>query len=1082
MSFLAKENQQIITLTNAIMRKKILLLLTALFLYNAVLHAQGITVTGSATDESGARLIGVTVAVKGTNQGTSTDLNGNYSIDVSDPEGATLVYSYIGYRTIEILVSGQTVINVMMVEDISLLDEVIVVGYGVQAKRLVTGSISRVESDDLIVTQPSRVESAIQGKVAGVTIAAESGSPGAGLTVQIRGASSNRNTNPLFVVDGMKTGGIDFLDPNDIESIEILKDAASTAIFGAEGGNGVVLITTKSGQKGRVEVNYSYFYGSQNYIPRVRVLNTQQYVDYYQSAITLENTAPDGTVNSRAIARALTQLGLPQIGDPLPTHNTDWLNEITNVAPMQSHSLNISGGNERTLYNSSISYYTQDGITGGNKSNFNRMTARLRVDHSVNSWLGAGANVIYSNRRRSALGENSEFGGLYTNALLLDPLTPTVYATDDDINPDYAGSGFDEIFVRNSKGQAFGMSSFVKNEIRNPLAVIETAQGGWEEDKIMAGAFLEFKPIKGLTFRSSYDIDVAHQDNKNWGPASFFHNLNVNEVSTSFMQVNEWSSWQFDNVLSYSTMINKHSISLIAGTHAHSYNHHAISGWGQDLIREDDAFSHPALGQNLDTLITPNDVLGGYFADPIRLASEFGRFSYNYDERYLLNVTVRRDRSSRLSPKDDNQSGIFPSASLGWVVSNESFWQFPLINFFKARYSYGVNGSLGAVGSFEYVPLIQFTGNPYTDAAGNIIQGATPQMLSNDALRWESTSMHNLGVDINLLDNRVTFVADYFLKKTEDLLTLAPIPNYVGNAAPNANAGSVENRGWEFELSYRQREGKFQWDLSGNISFIQNKVIFIGNTSGILTGANLGTTGAITRSEEGLPLWYFYGYQVDGLWESWEDIDQNNTLVDTAGNINEIQRNVRPGDIKIVDTDGNGRITIDDKTMIGSPHPDIIAGLNFNAFYAGFDLGMTFTSSIGNDVYYGVYRDDLPQTNRPDFFLTEAWSADNPDAEFFRPTAKSQWNFQHSSIFVQDGSYLKLRNIQLGYTLPSSLTKMISISRTRAYMSVNNVFTLTSYKGSDPEMGYTAGLASFGVDRGFYPQARQFIFGVNFTF
>ncbi|MDA3928689.1 MAG: TonB-dependent receptor [Prolixibacteraceae bacterium] len=1058
------------------------LLICSFFLAFMGVKAQETMVSGTVNEKDGATLVGATVAVKGTTNGVVTDIDGQYAIKYNPEESTTLVFSYIGFQSVEIPINNQSRIDVTLKVDMLSLEDIVVVGYGIQKKSLVTGSISKIEDDELIANQPSRVEQAIQGKVAGVSISSESGSPGGALTVKIRGTSSNKNTNPLFIVDGMKTGGIDFLNPSDIESIEILKDAASSAIYGAEGGNGVVLITTKKGRAGRTEVSYDVYYGIQKFAETITLLDGAQYVDYFQKALYYENSVANATDESNVtlVNSKLDKLKLPILGETTDM-NTNWLDEVTNVAPMVNHNLNLSGGNESTQYSASISYTSQKGITGGDKSRFDRITARLNVEHQVTPWLKAGIKSIYSNKKRSALSENSEFGGVFGNALMLDPLTPAIYETDADINPEFANAGFDDLFVRNSDGQAYGMSSYVKNEVVNPLAQIEASHGSYNENKILAGAYLEFEFIKGLKYKSSYDIDVANGMSENWDQTKFYHNLNRNDFSSASMTVNKYDTWQFDNVISYAKNIDKHSISVMVGSHAEEYIHKQLYGWGKNLIREDDAFSHPANALN-DSTVTIENVLGGYNADPIRLASVFGRLTYNYDERYLLNITIRNDRSSKLSPKDNNQSGIFPSASLGWVASNEEFWSSSFISFMKARYSYGTNGSLGSLAPFDYVPLISFSGNVYADADGNVLQGATPLKLSNDALKWETTTMHDAGIDFKFLSGNLGATIDYYYKKTTDLLTDAPIAGYVGNAAPQANAGTVVNNGLELELSYYKNKGDFNYSISANASFLKNEVVFIGNASGDLNGAGLGTAGLITKSTVGAPLWSFYGYQVDGIWKSAEDIAANNYSTDVEGKEKVIQNNAMPGDIKVVDVNEDNVINVDDRTLIGSPHPDFLAGLNANFSYKGFDLGLNFIASVGNDVYFGVYRSDLGLSNKPSYFLTDAWSPENTDATFFRPTYASSWNFQHNSMFVEDGSYLKLKNLQLGYTIPRLVSEKIDIKRLRIYFSANNLLTITKYHGADPEMGYTQGIQSYGIDRGFYPQARQFIMGLNVSF
>ncbi|MDA3891711.1 MAG: TonB-dependent receptor [Salinivirgaceae bacterium] len=1107
------------------MKKKLFLITAALFLFNALTFAQQTTVKGTVTASDGFPLPGASVIIKGTTTGTVTDFDGNYSLEIQGVSDPILIFSFIGYLSEELPVGNQGTIDIVLTTDISDLDEVVVVGYGVQKKSLVTGAISKISSEDLIATQPQRVEQAIQGKVSGVTVSAESGSPGAGMTIKIRGTGSNNNSNPLYIVDGMKTSGIDYLDPSDIESIEILKDAASAAIYGAEGGNGVVLISTKKGKKGMAQVTYSNYFGQQYYNDNFKVMDADQYIDYYQKAFLYQNKyirAKDATEDEQ-IAKTnkdLLKAGFPAIGEAYDGFKTDWLDEVTAPAFMQSHNVGISGGTEKSTYASSVNYFDQNGITGGDKSHFKRMTARLNMEHQATDYLKVGIKATYSRRERSSLGENSEFTGLYGNAILIDPLTPTVYASEDDIPSEYTDvEGASELFVRDGSGNAYGMSTKARNKVANPLALIETSHGSWGEDKILAGAFVDISPIEGLNFRSSYDLDIANSQQESWTPAYYYHNESESSFSTADQRQNNYRTWQFDNVLSYTKSFVDHNISAMVGTHAEEYTRNELSGWGKNMVREADAFSHPASTLNFPsdadlkvtvsgvdttviytTPVTADAALGGERYDPRRLASVFGRFSYNYMEKYMLNITIRNDKSSMLSPQADPdggtfQSGLFPSVSMGWVISKENFWTIPMVNFLKVRYSYGTNGNLSSVTPYQYVGVIGYNGFPYTDGVGTILQGASPLRLSNESLGWETSIMHNVGLDFRLLESKVSGTVEYFNRITSDLLDEAITPGYVGNEKPYANEGKISNSGLELELSYKQLEGDFQWELGGNISFMKNEVT---SYPGGRDGAGLGIGNAVTRIEEGQPVYFLYGFETDGMWRDIADVATNNIQIDSEGNVimddatgepKQKQLGAVPGDIKIVDVDGDGVITTEDRTNIGSPHPKVLAGLNFNAYYKNFDFGINFTGAFGQKVYNGIYRTDVGYSNRPAHFLEDAWSPENPDADYPAPSISSAWNFKHNDTFVENGSYVKLRNLTLGYTLPKDLMQAANITSMRVYFSANNLLTITKYKGVDPEMGNTATdqdgnavVSSYGVDRGFYPQARQFLVGLNVTF
>jgi TonB-dependent starch-binding outer membrane protein SusC len=1077
------------------MRKHFLLAIV-LLVFSTITFAQQGVVTGTVKAEDGSPLPGATVQIKGTTNGTVTDLDGKYSLPISGVENPTLVFSYVGYLTEEIAVAGQTKIDIKLVTNISTVDEVVVVGYGTQKKSLVTGSIAKVNAEQLVTSAPTNVQQTLQGKTAGVTVSANSGQPGASPSVRIRGISSNRNSAPIYIVDGIRVGGIDYLDPNDIQNVEVMKDAASAAIYGAQGGNGVVYITTKKGKSGTQQVTYDFYYGMQQYSSKLKLLSGPEYVSYIQQGLVDEATYANPGATSDDITKIVNgQLDkffygvkgsndLPALGSDLSTvQNTDWLKEINKNAPMMSHSIRFSGGTDKSLYSAGVSYYNQDGVTGGNKANFNRYTIMLNGENKATNWLTIGANATYSRRSRSSLNDNSEFSGIYGNAMLIDPLTPAIYTDSTQIHSQ--DLPYSQYFVRDDNGNPYGISQIVKNEIVNPLAKIQTAHGKFTEDKILAGAFFQLEPIKGLTFRSSYDVDVADNTNIFWSPAAYYQSLNFNKRSQTTQNDHRYYTWHFDNVLTYTKTIGKHNITAMVGAHAEEYKHTSLQGTGFNMIQESDAFASPGSIPH-DTALFNDQALGNsYFSDPQRLSSLFGRLNYDYNNRYILAITVRQDNSSMLAP--GHQKGTFPSYSLGWVISNEKFWSVPLINYLKARYSYGTNGSLGPINPFQYVSTMSFGSNyVYTNGADNALNGAAPTVLKNEKLTWEESKMFNLGLDMNMFNNKLNFIVDYYKKTTDGLLTTAPIAGYVGNSAPYANSGTVVNKGLELELGYRKAEGDFQYNVNANVSFNNNEVTAYGTPNGEGTGSNLGISGEVTHIKVGEPLYYMYGYKVDGVWQNQAQIDAEN-WVTKNGVLTEIQSKAQPGDIRVVDVNGDSTITPSDRTKIGNGTPKATAGLNLGASYKGFDLSANLVGAFGNDVYFGDYRSDLKVTNRPEFMSTDAWTPENQDADFFRPTVNNKtWNLAHNSMFVRKGSYVKLKTVTLGYNIPTELTKKIGISKMKIYFSCNNVLTITKYEGADPEIGSTNesnnDWSSIGIDRGYYPQSRQYLLGANITF
>ncbi|PLX12673.1 MAG: hypothetical protein C0597_12785, partial [Marinilabiliales bacterium] len=926
--------------------KKILLNLVFLII-SVPIFAQVITIEGVVTAaDDGQTLPGVTIVEKGTTNGTITNIDGYYQISV--PADAVLQFSYVGMVAQEIQIAGQSKLDVVLVTAATDLDEVVVIGYGVQKKSLVTGAISKVSAEDLEKNQV-RLEQALQGKTAGVHIMQESGSPGGGITMRIRGTGTNKNANPLFVVDGMRTGGIEYLNPNDIKSIEILKDAASAAIYGAEAANGVVLVTTKSGDKNQKStVTYSGNYGIQEAQNLNEVLNAQQYATYYREGLKHEIESDNVGVNiPEALLNNLIDASYPFNPDTLGK-GTDWVGEIFSPAQMQEHNISVTGANDKTSVFFSGSYLSQEGIVGGAKSSFDRYTARLSADHEAKDWLSIGGKISFTHFERTSIDENNEFGGVVSNAMNLDPLTPVYYSDTSqfpDIYKNQIYDNFDDI--ENSSLSAgengyYGMSEYVQNEIRNPVAQIDNTHNKWYTDKIIGGLNLTLKPMQGLTFKTSYDIDLAYGNNDYWTPEFYYHSVNYNFLSSVNQTTERWFTWQWENVLTYTKQIGLHDFTVLAGNTLRDYSYYYFGGLGEGLQEESWNFAV------FDAVLSDStkSAVSGRRNEDNRLLSYFGRVQYNYDSRYMLGLTLRSDASSKLSSK--NRTQYFPSVSLGWVVTNESFWNFDPISFIKLRFSWGQNGSIQSLSNFEYVSLIAGGAEPsYYLSGGTRLAGAEPIRISNPDLIWETSEQTNVGIDMRFLRDRLTFTADYYNKKTIGLITTASIPFYIGNDKPNANAGDITNQGVELELSYRGQLSDLRYDIGLNAAYNKNEVTSLESP---LLGANLGTTGAITRSDEGNPVWYFYGYQADGIFDSFDEID---AYVNESGGL--IQPAAIPGDIRFKDVDGNGTINEDDKTMIGSPHPDWTFGLNANLSYKGFDLTIFFKGTLGNDVYYGAY-------------------------------------------------------------------------------------------------------------------------------
>jgi TonB-dependent starch-binding outer membrane protein SusC len=1033
------------------MKKKLLYLLFLIVGLSAttVLNAQ--TLEGVITDQTtGETLPGATVLVKGTTQGTVSGIDGDYSLSL-DAGTHIITFSYVGYigQEIEISVStGETLIrNIQLQADITTFEEFVVVGYGTQQKKVVTGAISSVDSEEITATPVLRIEQAMQGRAAGVQVTNLSGQPGEAPTVRIRGAGTTGNAEPLYVVDGMVVGGIDYLNPGDIESVDVLKDAASAAIYGARAANGVVLITTKGGKEGDMTLNYSFYQGIQNVAHVVDVLDAEQYMMMMN----------EGTMNAGST-------DLPFDLDEIPRHNTDWQNELFETnAPITNHELSITGGTERSTYASSLSYFSQEGIIGGDRSQFDRFTARLNTRHQVNDFIQFGNNLAYSHIIRRGIASNASFNAAYSSALNMDPLTP-VYEEDEALLDQAPYSDYP--VVTNSDGKVYGISEHIGAEIVNPLALLEIQTGETRVDKIVGNVFGEIEPIDNLKFRSSLGIDLAYVLGDSYQPLYYLNGAQYNLEKTSVQKnIDRYFTWQWENTLSYSKIIEDHSFSALVGTTASKSNFENLSGFNADVdVSNPD---HVYLNMATDTVW---QAYGG--AGHSALLSLFGRVTYDYQARYAFNATVRRDGSSKFGP--NNRFGTFPSVGATWMISEENFFpSLGSLEVIKLRASWGVNGNQ-EIGDYQFISTIDRS-RGYIFGGGRAF-GASPSYIANLDIMWEESEQIDIAIDFGAYDNRLTGTVDYYIKTTKGLLERIPIPGHVGNDPPFANVGSVENRGVEMSLNWRHFTGDFNYSIGANAAYNQNKMTKIGNAEGVLPGATWAVAGMVTRAELGLPIGYFFGYVTDGLFQTWDDVYRH---VNADGQL--LQPLAQPGDVRFVDTDEDGRISPEDRTMIGNPTPDWTFGLNANFDYKNFDLSFLVIGSYGNDVFNGIRRRDLNNTNLSTDML-DRWTGEGtsntiPRFSFSDPNR----NNRISDLYIEDASFVRLKNIQIGYTLPMDLLNRIKVQSLRVYVSAENLITLTGYSGADPEIG---ALSSFdiGIDRGIYPQARTFRLGTSISF
>jgi TonB-linked SusC/RagA family outer membrane protein len=691
------------------------------------------------------------------------------------------------------------------------------------------------------------VEQALQGKTSGVSIAQQSGSPGAGLTVRIRGTGSNYDASPLFIVDGMRTGGIDYLNPNDIESIEVLKDAASSAIYGAEGANGVVLITTKKGTRGSTQINYDFYYGSQQAANQIDFLNSEEYISYRKEAQELEWAARLRRPVDDPLVQQRVNTAVPYDADTVGM-GTDWIDQILQTAPVKNHHLSFSGSNDRGSYFASAAYYDQDGIIGGEKANYKRISSRFNGEYQIKDWFRVESRISYTRKTRKDIDENSEFGGIVASAMNIDPLTPVLFNDSTELSP-AALANIDRLAMKGD--QYYGISDLVFNEIGNPLARMSDYNRGWSEDKILASFKGVLSPLQGLEFHTKFDIDLAYGTYDNWTRDYWYHGLLEQNYSQVSKEINHWFTYQWENWFTYSRSLEDHHFSLLGGSSYRNNTWENVYASRRGLLEYSDNFALIGAATDVDE----TQGTGGWRSEGA-LISYYARLAYNFQEKYLFTFNFRSDGSSKFGP--DNKFGHFPSFSAGWVVSRENFWNLTPVNFLKIRASWGQNGSLSNLGDFQYVSTIS-TGTSYPDGTGSFQVGAVPGSVSNDALKWETSEQLDIGLDLRMVESRITLSMDYYQKITRDLLSQSTIPWLVGNLSPWINAGDILNTGIEFDLGFRNNSGDFSYGINANASYLHNEVLSLSDDLIELQGSRVGPSNTVTKFEEGMPVWYFWG-------------------------------------------------------------------------------------------------------------------------------------------------------------------------------------------------------------------------------
>lgn len=1025
--------------------------------------AQSVRVTGTVKDETGEPLVGASVKVKGGTTGAITDANGNFSLQAD--KGQNLTISYAGF-TAQTVTVGNRAINVVL-KDNNDLNELVVVGYGVQKKSVVTAAIAKVNTEDMAKAAPMRVDNALKGLAAGVTVFSNSGQPGAASKVRVRGTGTvtgNGAADPIYIVDGMPIeGGIDYLNPSDIESIEVLKDAASGAIYGARAANGVILVTTKKGEQGKTHVTYDFSYGISNPWRKRDVLNASEY------ALMMN----EGRLNA-GIA--------PLYNDPYSYgEGTNWQDEVfnKNAADMR-HQFSLSGANEKINYFVSLGYQTQEGIVGGNydRSNYQRLTMRSNTTYTVfdkskeRKWLqkmNISANLSYSRIKSRGIDENSQWGSPLGSALTLSPILK-VYESDPEGQKEQYGGMTGYTPVYSADGQMYSLPGTAYNEMVNPVASLSLpGSQGWSH-KFVTNFALDFDIYEGLKFRSSYSADMSFYGSDSYTKMFYLRAANYSDKTTASSESDRGTVWQLENTLSYNKNIGDHSFTVLLGQSAKQSSGYYLGATAYHLVDE----SKPSV--DYTTGLQENGERNGWGGTnaKVRLASMFARANYNYGERYMGEFTIRRDGSSRFGM--NNKYATFPSFSVGWNVMNEPYMQnrkAQWINSMKVRYSWGKNGN-EKIGNFGYTVLVNGGNNYILGPGESVITGTKASGLSNQSLRWEESIQHDAGIDFGFFNNALTVTVDYFNKRTSGMLMTMNIPSYVGESKPTGNVGKMENSGVELEATYKLHKGDWNFRASGNISYLKNKLIEYGNESGWANLDSFQGTGTISRAENGQPFPYFYGYKTAGIFQNMNEV---NAYTNAEGGL--IQPNAVPGDVRFVDINGDGQITDDDRTKIGKGTPDWSWGLNFAISWKDFDFSMMWQGTIGNDIFDATRRTDISLANLPSYMLNR-WTGEGTSDKYPRFVWGDNTNWQSSDLYIYDGSYARLKNIQIGYTLPQNLTKKAFIQNLRLYVSAENLLTLTKYHGYDPEIA--SGGTSLGVDYGVYPQARTFTFGAQVAF
>lgn len=1019
------------------MKTKFTFLLTLVFMCCSLAMAQT-TVKGTVVSDTDSEpMIGVAILEQGTSNGTITDFNGEFTLKVTDSK-ATLRVSYVGYATQVVNVGNATSFSIRLKEDSQLLDDVVVIGYGIQKKSDVTGAIASVKGSDLENRTTSDVAQALQGKAAGVQIINSSGAPGSGASIQIRGYSSNSKTTPLMIVDGLKVNDISYLDPEMIASIEVLKDAASAAIYGVEAGNGVILITTKSGTstKGSGRVFYSFQHSLQNAANLPDVMNAKQYMEYLMlsGAATESDFKYDGRTD------------------------TKWSDVLTETGHQSRHTVGFEGANENGKLYASLSYSDNNGIIVGNKDTFSRLVGQINAEYKVKPWLTVGANVNINRSARSALSESDRLGASVLSGLLIaDPTCPPVYDANNvpQSVQDLIDAG--QKVPTDANGNVYGVSIFSDPAyLWNPLVLLQRRDTSTKNFFVRGTAYANFNLLPGLVFTSRLGYQGGHSTTSTYD-YEVYTTVKNNQAMAISGSTNTRVYYQLENFANYTKTINKkHTINAMVGMSYQQTNTDDINASANALSYDSPNFHYLSNAVN-----TAQMSVGG---EPIVRAnmSYFGRLGYTFANKYNVQANFRADAYDSSKLHKSKRWGYFPSISAGWTVSNEKFMdsikEKLSLDMLKIRASWGINGNVNALGNYQYASTLQSSTDYGNNLGQGFIVGVRPStVLPNPDIKWETSRQIDLGVDMRFFNDRLTVGIDWYNKDTHNLLTSTTAPGNTGAEIYYVNAGLVNNHGTELELGWKDNIGDFTYSITGNLSTVHNKVKE-GTSADRVPGQKIWSSYDVTYFEEGYPLWYLRTFVVD-------HIDQ------------------QTGAAVYKDLDDNGEITAEDRTMTGSGIPDYTYGITVNMAYKGFDFMLLGSGAQGVERLYALNRADALQQNTLAEFYTQAWHDSNSTGyKYPKPNANDPY-YKVSNMRVYDASFFKIKQIQFGYSLPKSFIKKFGMSALRAYVSLDDFFTFTSYPGLDPEVSHAgASTDGLGVDFGSYPISRKVVFGVNVSF